>query len=412
MAIPTPTDAAAGAADARTAGPPQARAAIRALGASRIREVANAGLGVDGVLAFWFGEPDQVTPAFIRDAAKAALDAGDTFYRHNLGIAPLREALADYVARLHRPVGAQRVAVTSSGVSALMLAAQLLLGPGDRVAIVVPVWPNVAEIPKVLGARVDRVALRLDGESGRWRLDLDRLLDAITPATRAVVVNSPNNPTGWVMDAAQMAALLGHCRRTGTWIVSDEAYERLVFDGSGLAPSILDVADADDRVIVANTLSKAWQMTGWRLGWLVVPPTLVDDLGKLIEYNTSCAPGFVQAAGVVAVRDGEPVTRAFVEALGRRRDALLEALAPIPGVTVGRPDGAMYAFLRVDGCDDSLALAKALVRERGLGLAPGSAFGDEGEGWLRWCFAKPEEELREGASRLARHLAQRRPRLR
>ena len=385
--------------------PPLARAAIRQLPVSKIREVANAGMGLHDVLAFWFGEPDLVTPAFIREAAKAALDAGDTFYRHNLGLPELRACLADYIGRLHGRIDIDRIAVTSSGVNALMLAGQLLVSPGDEVVAVVPLWPNVTEIPRILGANVTRIPLHVDPSTLRWRLDLDRLIEAITPATRAVIVNSPSNPTGWVMPRDQMTALLAHCRRTGTWILSDEAYERLVFDGSTLAPSMLDLATPQDRVIVANTFSKSWQMTGWRLGWLVVPPTLLDDLGKLIEFNTSCAPGFVQQAGIVAVREGEQVVLDFVEELARRRDALLEALRSVPRVDIAQPDGAMYAFFRIEGETDSLALAKTLVRERRLGLAPGVAFGPEGEGFLRWCFAKPVAELLDGAERLRTHLA-------
>ena len=387
---------------------PIARAAIHALPGSRIREVANAGMGLDGVLTFWFGEPDQVTPEFIRTAAADALMAGDTFYAHNLGIPELRAELSRYIGRAHRPVPVGRIAVTSAGVNALMLAAQLLISPGDRVVAVVPLWPNVTEIPRILGAQVDRVALRVDAHTHRWQLDVDALLARITTDTRAVIVNSPGNPTGWVMPPDQMRALLSHCRRTGTWIVSDEAYERLVFDGSRQAPSMLDFATADDRVIVANTFSKSWLMTGWRLGWMVIPPTLLDDLGKLIEFNTSCAPGFVQHAAVAAVRDGEPTVHAFVDSLRQRRDVLIAALRAIPGVDVIEPEGAMYAFLRVHGHDDSLALAKALVAEQRLGLAPGSAFGSEGEGYLRWCFAKPEAMLLDGAARLTNFLAGRR----
>ena len=384
--------------------PASARPAIHALPGSKIREVANAGMGIDDVLAFWFGEPDAVTASFIRETAKAALDAGDTFYGHNLGLPALREELSRYLGRLHGPVAVDRIAVTNSGVNALMLASQLLLSPADRVVAVVPLWPNVTEIPRILGAEVERIPLHIDPATLRWELDLDRLLAAVTSATRLVIVNSPSNPTGWVMPREQMSALLERCRRTGTWILSDEAYDRLVFDGSTQAPSMLDLATPQDRVIVANTFSKSWQMTGWRLGWLVVPPSLLDDLGKLIEFNTSCAPGFVQQAGLVAVRDGEPVVHGFVEELGRRRDALLEALRTMPGVEVGEPQGAMYAFFRVEGERDSLALAKALVREQRLGLAPGVAFGPEGEGFLRWCFARPVEQLLEGATRLARHL--------
>ena len=232
----------------------------------------------------------------------------------------------------------------------------------------------------------------------------------MTRGTRAVIINSPGNPTGWVMPKADMSVLLDHARRMGIWIISDEAYERLVFnddpqaDGRFCAPSLLDIADPQDRVIVANTFSKAWQMTGWRLGWLVVPPSLLDDLGKLIEFNTSCAPGFVQQAAVAALEDGEPHVRAFVQELRLRRDTLLAALATVDGLSVGSPEGAMYLFFKVSGVLDSLALAKDLVREAGLGLAPGSAFGPEGEGYLRWCFAKPAPMLEEGARRLRAHL--------
>jgi len=410
-AAPATSDAAAAAAAAPTdAAPtdavPWPRPAIAALTASQIREVANAAIGRDDVLPFWFGEPDVVTPAFIRAAAKAALDAGDTFYHHNLGIAPLRDALATYLSRSHLPVASERVVVTSSGVNALMLAAQAILSPGDRVVAVVPLWPNITQIPRILGAEVTRVPLTLAAD-GRWTLDTAQLLAAIGTDARAVIVNSPNNPTGWTMSGEAMAALLAHCRRHGIWVVSDEAYERLVFDGSLQAPSMLDLAGPDDRLIVANTFSKAWQMTGWRLGWLVLPPALVPELAKLIEFNTSCAPGFIQQAAVTALRDGEPVVRAFVTELGRRRDALLAGLQRIDRISVGRPDGAMYAFFSIDGEPDSLALAKALVRDAGIGLAPGIAFGDEGEGFLRWCFARPVAVLEEALGRLEAHLARR-----
>ncbi|HMS81727.1 MAG TPA: pyridoxal phosphate-dependent aminotransferase [Burkholderiaceae bacterium] len=388
--------------------PALARDAVRALAASRIREVANAAMGSPDVLAFWFGEPDRPTPRFIVDAAKAALDDGDTFYLPNLGMPALREALAGYVGRLHgggAPIGAGRIGVTSSGVSALMLAAQALLSPGDRVVAVVPLWPNLTAIAAVLGARVDTVALAVDG--GRWRLDVERLLAALTPDTRLLMINSPGNPTGWVMPPDAIRAVRAHCRRHGIWILSDEAYERLVFDGTGCAPSFLDGADPADRLVVANTFSKTWQMTGWRLGWLVMPETLAPDVEKLVEFNTSCAPGFVQRAGLAAVRDGEAATAAFASYVQAGARALVAALAGVPRVEPVTPDGAMYVLLRVDGERDSLALAKALVRDARLGLAPGVAFGDACEGWLRWCVARPAATLQDGAERLGRFLARR-----
>jgi len=390
--------------------PSMIRPLIESLPASRIREVANAGIGRADVLKFWFGEGDQVTPAFIREAAKAALDAGQTFYNHNLGIEELRAALAAYANRLHapaRPVTVDRIAVTSAGVHALSLIDQTLIDPGDRVAIVTPVWPNLTAMPRIMSADVVRVPLAC--HAGRWSLDLQRLLDAATPGTRMVLVNAPNNPTGWTMPRADWVALLAHCRRHGIWLVSDDAYERIVFDpaltANGHAPSVLDLVEADDRYISANTFSKSWTMTGWRLGWMVAPRAFIAQVGKVIEFNTSCAPPFVQQAGIVAVRDGEPLVADTVARLRASRDLLVRELAALPGVEVAPPPGAMYLFFKVAGFSgDSLAFAKRLVAEAGLGIAPGVAFGPEGEGYLRWCFAASDALLLQGAERLCTFL--------
>jgi aspartate/methionine/tyrosine aminotransferase len=384
-----------------------ARDAVRALRSSQIREVANAGFGVPDVLPFWFGESDRVTPPFIREAAAEALGRGDTFYTHNLGIAPLREALSRYVSDLHGATPADHIAVTSAGVNALMLAAQLVTGAGDRAVAVTPLWPNLVEIPKILGASVETVSL-VYGERG-WALDLDRLLAALTPDTKLLMINSPNNPTGWVMTREEQRTVLDHCRRHGIWIVADEVYERLYYGseaetGGRTAPSFLDLASRDERLICVNSFSKAWLMTGWRLGWMVVPRALMDDLGKLVEYNTSCAPSFVQQAGMAALERGEPFTRALVADLRASRDHLAAALARLPGVDVKVPHGAMYLFFRLAGGQPSLDLCKALVRDAGLGLAPGSAFGPEGEGFVRWCYACDPGRLDEGVARLAGYL--------
>ena len=382
-----------------------ARSAVQALVASKIRELYNAGIGREDILPFWVGEPDEPTPEFIRRAAIDSIAGGETFYTHNLGIAPLRDALAAYSSRLHRPVIAERIALTSAGVNALMLASQLLLDPGDRVVEVVPLWPNLQEIPAILSARVSTVALAFSPHG--WQLDLDQLIDALTPGTRAVYINSPNNPTGWTITRDAQRALLEHCRRHGIWIVADDAYERLYYEGTGVAPSFLDIAQADDHLISANTFSKTWLMTGWRLGWLVVPEALMPDLGKLIEYNTSCAPVFVQRAGIAAVTQGEAVIRHSLERFRSARDFLVRELNAIPGVETALPSGTMYAFFRAPGMADSLAFCKRLVSEVGLGLAPGAAFGPAGEGFARWCFASSEERLAAGVERLRRALGSR-----
>jgi aspartate/methionine/tyrosine aminotransferase len=380
------------------------RTTVQNLSSSKIREVANEGFAnPSAVLPFWFGEPASVTPAFIRDAAKKALDDGDTFYHHNLGIPHLRATLAAYITRLHKiEIDSNRVIVTGSGgVNALMLAMQTILEPHDEVVAIVPLWPNITEIPAILGATVKRIGLELQTVDGkqRWHLNLQTLLAAITPLTKAVLLNSPNNPTGWVATKEDMVTLLDHCRTTGTWIISDEAYERLVFDGSYQAPSMLDICSNNDRVIVCNTFSKSWQMTGWRLGWLVIPSSLEESLSKLVEFNSSCAPGFIQQAAIVAINQGEPIVKSFVDTLIKGQELVCNYLATRKDIEIGYPDGAMYVFFKMKGISDSLKLAKALVRDAGIGLAPGIAFGAEGEGYLRWCIAKPESVLQEGIAR-------------
>lgn len=362
------------------------RQVIDQLPGSKIREVANAGLGRADVLPFWFGESDEPTPAFIRDAAIRSLNDGETFYSHNLGLPELREALSGYVSSLHKPVTAERIAVTSSGVNALMLAMQALAGAGDEVVVVVPVWPNLTAQPAILGANVKRVSLTV--KHGAWQLDMATLLSAVTSETKVLLVNAPNNPTGWTLTRNEQQTILAHCRRTGTWIVADEVYERVYFKtGSRCAPSFLDVAEPDDRLVVAHSFSKSFLMTGWRLGWLVLPAALVPAMGKLIEFNTSCAPVFIQRAGLAGLAGAADFVPALIGRLQNCRDTLLPQLAALPDVQVAVPEGGMYAFFRVEGYDDSLSLAKRLVVEAGLGLAPGAAFGEEAEGWLRWCFA-------------------------
>jgi aspartate/methionine/tyrosine aminotransferase len=364
--------------------PLRARAAVRALAASKIRELYNEGIGRADVLAFWVGEPDQPTPDFIRRAGTDSIAAGEVFYTHNLGIPELREALGAYLSTIHRPTDSGRIAVTSAGVNALMIASQLIVDPGDRVVEVVPLWPNLQEIPKILGASVRTVPLAFSPAG--WKLDLQRLLDALAPGTRALYLNSPNNPTGWTITREEQETLLAHCRRHGIWIFADDAYERLYYGAGGVAPSFLALAEESDRLVSANTFSKSWLMTGWRLGWLVVPP------------------GLVQRAGIAAVSRGEPLIAHTLERFRRARDLLLAELKRLPRVSVAQPDGTMYAFLNIEGVDDSLAFCKRLVRSHGLGLAPGSAFGPEGEGYVRWCFAASEERLEEGICRLARAL--------
>ena len=422
------------------------RSVIQNLEESKIREVANAGMGRSDVLAFWFGESDEVTPDFIRQAAIDSLQGGETFYSHNLGLPELRCAIADYMTGLHGPlhgpIDAGRLAVTSGGVNALMLAVQALVDAGDEVVAVTPVWPNLMAQPVILGARLTCVSLK--PVHGSWVLDMAALLAAITPRTKLLIVNSPNNPTGWTLTRAEQQTILDHCRKTGTWILADEVYERLYYEadthndpapgspkpdaplrgeaqsasgGAACAPSFLDVARPDDRLLVVHSFSKSFLMTGWRLGWLVMPPAMTHHMGKLIEFNTSCAPVFVQRAGLMALQRTADMTPRVVAHLKLCRDTLVPLLQALPGVQVTAARGGMYAFFKLAGHDDSLATAKRLVVEAGLGLAPGEAFipqasryesagSNEAKGWLRWCFAaKDPQRLVQGVERLKSWLA-------
>ena len=376
------------------------------LEASKIREVANAGLGRDDVLAFWFGEGDEVTPDFVRQAAIDSLQQGETYYAHNLGLPALRQAISIPMSENHpgphgQGVSLDRVAVTAGGVNALMLAVQALVNPGDEVLAITPVWPNLVAQPRIMGAHLRTLSWQV--VNGGWQLDLDALLSAIGPQTKLLILNAPNNPTGWTLTREEQQAILQRCRVTGTWILADEVYEALYYapTENACAPSFLDVADPQDRLVVVHSFSKSFLMTGWRLGWLVMPPEMTDAMGKLIEFNTSCCSVFTQRAGLAALQRRQEITPRVVAHLQSCRDTLVGALQSLPGLELSLPLGGMYAFFRIPGHHDGLVTAKRLVAEAGLGLAPGEAFGPEAAGWLRWCFASQDpQRLRLGVERL------------
>jgi aspartate aminotransferase len=375
------------------------RDAIRDLPASRIGEISALGMGDPAVIPLWYGEGDLPTPDFIRRAATAALDAGHTFYTYKAGLPELRAAIADYQTGLYaQPTGAERIVVSSSGMNALMVVSQALVDPGDNLVIVAPVWPNIAAAVSVMGGEPRLVALD-PMPGGGWRLDPERVFAACDSRTRAIFVNSPSNPTGWVISAAEIAALLGFARRRGLWLIADEVYGRIVY-GNRPAPSFLDQTAPEDRLIVVNSFSKNWAMTGWRLGWVTVPPDLLPVMEKLVEFNTSGSPTFLQHAAIVAIRQGEPFITRFVARCRAARDAAIDALQACRRVEVARPEGAFYAFFRVDGIDDSLTFAKEALHRTKVGLAPGSAFGPMGEGHLRLCFARDPQQIAEAVERL------------
>ncbi len=380
-------------------GPLGARGRSEALPASKIREVGNAGMGLDDVIGLWYGEPDLPTPAFICDAAAKALADGRTFYTENHGIPELREALSDYMSGLYaQPVGTERISVTASGMSAVNLVQQVLTDPGDNVVVVGPIWPNLVGTISLMSGEPRLVDLQFGNDA--WTLDLDRLFDAVDGRTRAMMINTPSNPTGWVATPAILAEILNFCRQRGIWLIGDEVYARMIYDGRRAAPSVIDIAEPEDRVIAINSFSKSWCMTGWRLGWVTAPAFLAPVLEKCIEFHYSCPAEFSQVAAVTAIRDGEPFVAELMERYGQCRRITIDRLRSYPGIRLAEPEGAFYAFFAVEGMTDSLEWCKQVLHETHVGLAPGSAFGDDSEGFIRLCYASSIERLERAFDRL------------
>ncbi|MCL2429170.1 MAG: pyridoxal phosphate-dependent aminotransferase [Alphaproteobacteria bacterium] len=370
---------------------------------SAIVEISRLAFGIPDVDFLCFGESDHPSPDSARAALVAALDGGATRYPDVRGLPPLRDALAQYLTALHsRPVCEERIQITASGMAAVAVALAATVRAGDRVVLHAPAWPNLGNAVRLRGAALDEIALEASPEGG-FRLNLDRLA-AKLPGARALILNSPNNPTGWTATEDELCALLDLCRRSGTWLIADEVYSRLVYDGATAAPSLLDIAEPDDRVIVANSFSKAWVMTGWRLGWLVLPHGTRDGVTEIVEVTHSGVAPFIQHAGLAALVDTEFFERFRARcAAGRQRVG--EVLGALNRVRYAPPDGAFYAFFGVDGLRDSVALARRLLTDHAIAVAPGSAFGEAGEGHIRICFAQEPERLTRALERLSSGLS-------
>ncbi len=375
-------------------------ARIRGVNASQIGLVADRGRNDPDVVKLWIGEGDLPTPPFIIAAAHEAMLAGHTRYTTSLGLPRLREALAAYHAR-HWGVDVppDRFAVTAGGMNAIMQATQALLEPGDEIIVPSPTWTNLAEAVRITGGVPVAVPYRVLPD-GRFSLPLADIEAALTPRTRVIMVNSPSNPTGWIMPLAEMKALRDLARARGLWILSDEVYAHFTYDGA-IAPSFLQVCTPDDRLLVTNTFSKNWAMTGWRAGWLVYPRGLAATFAKLGQYNTTSIPTFIQHAAVAALDEGDGFIRTMVARCAESRTILVEGLSRLPGLTIAPPDGAFYLMVRVSGDESSLDLALRLLQEAKVGVAPGTAFGPQGQGFIRICFAISPALAREAVARLS-----------
>lgn len=366
---------------------------------SKIVEVMNYGRSRAGIIPLWAGEGDLPTPQFICDAATRALAAGETFYTWQRGIPELRQALADYYRdQFAKPFSPDEFFVTGSGMQAIQIVTRMLAGSGDEVIVPTPAWPNFAAATGISGARPVEVPMTCG--TGGWSLDLARLADAITPRTRAIFVNSPSNPTGWVASKDDLREILALADRHGLWIVADEIYSRYFYGDGPRAPSFFDIAPSGSRILYVNTFSKNWAMTGWRVGWIVAPPELGQVIENLVQYSTSGVAGFMQRAALAALTQGDGFVEHQIERARRGRRIVTEALANEDMFRFSAPQGAFYLFFSVRGESDTRRLGLRLVDEANVGLAPGDAFGSAGAGFLRLCYLRSEDQLAVAATRL------------
>ncbi|WP_434733437.1 pyridoxal phosphate-dependent aminotransferase [Rhizobium sp. YTUHZ044] len=372
---------------------------------SGIVEVVNYARGREGLLPLWVGEGDLPTPDFISRAAIEALAAGETFYTWQRGIPELRRALSDYYVRhfsVRLPV--EHFYATGSGMQAIQLCVQALTSPGDEFVYLTPAWPNIAAALEIAGARSVGVTLQFEG--GKWTVDLERVEAAITSKTRGIFINTPSNPTGWTATKKDLGNILALARKHDLWIMADEIYARYYFAG-GRAASFLDVMEPDDKIVFVNSFSKNWSMTGWRVGWIVAPPEMGQVLENLVQYSTSGVAQFMQKGAVAALDQGDDFVAANIAKAARSRDILCDALIATNRVETLKPDGAIYAFLKIDGVADSRSAAIDIVDKTGVGLAPGAAFGAGGELFLRACFLRDPAQVAIAAERLCDYILKR-----
>jgi aspartate aminotransferase len=369
---------------------------------SGIGEIVTYARGRENLMPLWIGEGDLPTPDFITRAAGQALAAGETFYTWTQGIPELRQAIVRYYDRHYgNNLSVDNIYVTGSGMQSIVLAVQTVASAGDEIIYLSPAWPNVVHAITVAEARPKSVVL--DFVDGQWTIDIDRLASAITPKTRALFINSPSNPTGWTATREDLRAILDLARRHGLWIVADEIYGLYYFDGAR-APSFMDVMEPEDRIIFANSFSKNWCMTGWRVGWMVAPAEIGQTLTNLIQYSTSGVAQFMQKGAIAALDHGDEFVRTNIERARTSRDIFCEALVATNRVETRKPPGALYAFLKIDGIADAREEAFRIVDATGVGMAPGTAFGRGGEAFMRACYLRDPKQIEDAAERLSRYI--------
>ena len=374
------------------------RKIISSLKSSPIRNIANSVIGKKDIIPLYFGETDIATPSFISEAMKNALDEGHTFYSANQGITELVETITTYTSNLHNNISSSRIMVTSAGMNALMIASEVIINPNDKVICITPVWPNFMRCIEIMGGKTIEIPLIHSDEDNKWKLDLEEIKKNIKNA-RAIYINTPNNPTGWMMNREEQKEILELCRKEKIWIISDEVYERITYDRK-VAPSFLDVSEDNDFLIVVNSFSKSWAMTGWRLGWMIVPEGLLSIFEKLNEFNVASPSSPAQHAGIVAIKEGEKFIEKMLHDLKISRQITVDHLSNFSRIIFPYPDAAFYAYFKIKDVSDSEKFCFDTLSLTGVGLAPGTSFGNGGDSWIRICYAKSPKLLNQAFEKL------------
>jgi len=366
---------------------------------SGIEAVVDYGRGREGLIPLWSGESDLPTPDFIAEAASDGLKRGETFYTWQGGIPELRQSLARYHQRhFGKAFDAGEFIVTGGGMHAIQMAIAATAGAGDEAIYLTPAWPNFSAAAAIAGATP--VGVPLDFSANGWSCDVSRIEAAVSERSKVIFVNSPSNPTGWTADIDTLRAILDLARSKGLWIIADEIYALFHFGGRRAA-SFLDIMEADDRILFVNTFSKNWAMTGWRIGWLKAHPSLGRVFENLVQYSTSGVAQFMQRGGIAALEQGDDFLRQQVGQAQQARDTVCRILGETGKVRFSVPAGAFYLFFSIDGLTDSTQAAFDIIDKAAVGLAPGTAFGQDGQGFLRLCFHRRLDKVEEAAHRIA-----------
>lgn len=381
---------------------------IGTLPASGIRKINEKALAMErkgeNVIHLEIGRPDFDTPEYIKTACKKSIDAGNVFYTANMGTVELRTAIAEKLEKQnHVTYDPMTEILVSVGLSeAIFDVLSVILEQGDEILVPDPVWMNYINLPKFMGAEPITYSLK---EENDYQIDIDEIRAKITEKTKALILISPNNPTGGILKKETLEKLAQIAKEKGIYVMADEVYERIIFDGEKHF-SIASFQGMKERTITLNGFSKAYSMTGWRLGYVAAPKEIIAAANKVHQHLVTCAPSFVQAAGVIALREEKDEVENMVKEYQRRRDYLVDAINKIPGLSCNVPKGAFYLFVNVRKYHKSSEeIANYLLEEAKVALVPGSVFGKLGEGYIRLSYASSYENLVEAVARITKALS-------